>query len=173
MCWTEWVSFVSKGPRGMGTLGNSWAVNCGVLVSGFRSWGGSFRRLKVCMGTLGFPTALNHFLFLFWATVEEGSLRKSDNRLPNSTPDTAIMAAWTNGCNRVYPLNTWVLLKSHIHSVPMHSPWGYSRFEPLLAKKGVINKSGNLEPSLDKGPFSGKEIPYDECQLWGDRKSVV
>lgn len=38
----------------------------------------------------------------------------------------------------------WVLLKSRIHSVPMHSPWDYSEWEPSLARKGEINKSAWL-----------------------------
>lgn len=150
----------------------------GSWVSGFvhnKVRGFLWRTKNLHVGALGFPTALQSFLVLisiYYGIEEHREVWQQAPKLYTCHCHYSSLvllfvspsSAWTNGCNRVYPLKPLGPLKSCTHSVPTYSPWVYLGCEPLLVKKWVINKSGNLGQSLDKCPFSGKEIPHNESE---------
>lgn len=164
---------------GGGALGDSWAFNClEFLGLPIRQWGDPLAGLRICMGASGFPAALQLFLVSIPIHRGRGESQKVWQQAPQLyswhwqyswliLPFVSPNSTCTNGCNRVYPLKYLGPFKESPPFCPYNPVHGITQGVPLLAKKGIISRSGHLGPSLDKILFSGKEIPHNDSELVG------
>lgn len=133
--------------------------------------GDSSGGLRIWTDALGFPTALQ---FPVSIPVHCGRRESQKARqqapqlyswrcryswliLPSGSPN----GTCTKDCDRGHPLKyRGPFKKSH-----PFCPHTQSTAPSLLAKKGIINKSDNVGPSLDKSLFFGNKIPHDDGEL--------